>query len=211
MASGLLSSEAVFYTRLWAVRHSDPTYLQEVKSNMPTQAKRENIDMLCEALKKSDAVIIVEYRGLTVKKISEVRRLIRKAGGEMKVSKNTLMRIALQECGMVQAPEYDFGPNGYVISYGDAAAVAKAVRDFAKEKGNEALVVKGAILGGQQVLNQQQVFALADLPSKDQLIAQVVGTIAAPLRGLVTVLSGPQRNFVTVLSQIKDKKEETAA
>ena len=138
---------------------------------MPTQAKRENIDMLCEALKKSDAVIIVEYRGLTVKKISEVRRLIRKAGGEMKVSKNTLMRIALQECGMVQAPEYDFGPNGYVISYGDAAAVAKAVRDFAKEKGNEALVVKGAILGGQQVLNQQQVFALADLPSKDQLIS----------------------------------------
>ena len=124
---------------------------------MPTQAKREHIDMLCEALKKSDAVIIVEYRGLTVKKISEVRRLIRKAGGEMKVSKNTLMRIALQECGMVQAPEYDFGPNGYVISYGDAAAVAKAVRDFAKEKGNEALVVKGAILGGQQVLNQQQV------------------------------------------------------
>ena len=99
MASGLLSSEAVFYTRLRAVRHSDPTYLQEVKSNMPTQAKRENIDMLCEALKKSDAVIIVEYRGLTVKKISEVRRLIRKAGGEMKVSKNTLMRIALQECG----------------------------------------------------------------------------------------------------------------
>ena len=168
---------------------------------MPTQAKREHIDMLCEALKKSDAVIIVEYRGLTVKKISEVRRLIRKAGGEMKVSKNTLMRIALQECGMVQAPEYDFGPNGYVISYGDAAAVAKAVRDFAKEKGNEALVVKGAILGGQ----------LADLPSKDQLIAQVVGTIAAPLRGLVTVLSGPQRNLVTVLSQIKDKKEETAA
>ena len=72
---------------------------------MPTQAKRENIDMLCEALKKSDAVIIVEYRGLTVKKISEVRRLIRKAGGEMKVSKNTLMRIALQECGMVQDPE----------------------------------------------------------------------------------------------------------
>ena len=84
----------------------------------------------------------------------------------MKVSKNTLMRIALQECGMVQAPEYDFGPNGYVISYGDAAAVAKAVRDFAKEKGNEALVVKGAILGGQQVLNQQQVFALADLPRR---------------------------------------------
>ena len=177
---------------------------------MPTQAKRENIDMLAEALKRSDAVFIAEYRGLTVKKISAVRKLIRQAGGEMKVCKNTLMRIALKECDMVQASEIDFGPNGYIFSYGDAAAVAKAIRDFSKEKGNEALVIKGAILGGQQILNKDQVFALADLPSKEALIAQVVGTIAAPLRGLVTVLSGPQRNFVTVLERIKEQKESAA-
>lgn len=177
---------------------------------MPTQAKRESIDMLAEALKRSDAVFITEYRGLTVKKISAVRKLIRQAGGEMKVCKNTLMRIALKECDMVQASEIDFGPNGYVLSYGDAAAVAKAIRDFSKEKGNEALVIKGAILGGQQLLSKEQVFALADLPSKETLIAQVVGTIAAPLRGLVTVLSGPQRNFVTVLERIKEQKESAA-
>ena len=177
---------------------------------MPTQANRENIDMLAEALKRSDAVFITEYRGLTVKKISAVRKLIRQAGGEMKVCKNTFMRIALSECGMVQASEIDFGPNGYVLSYGDAAAVAKVIRDFSKEKGNEALVIKGAILGGQQVLTKDQVFALADLPSKETLIAQVVGTIAAPLRGLVTVLSGPQRNFVTVLERIKEQKESAA-
>ena len=89
----------------------------------------------------------------------------------------------------VQASEIDFGPNGYVLSYGDAAAVAKAIRDFSKEKGNEALVIKGAILGGQQLLSKEQVFALAALPSKATLIAQVVGTIAAPLRGLVTAVS----------------------
>ncbi len=166
--------------------------------------------MLAEALKRSDAVFITEYRGLTVKKISAVRKLIRQAGGEMKVCKNTLMRIALKECDMVQASEIDFGPNGYVLSYGDAAAVAKAIRDFSKEKGNEALVIKGAILGGQQLLSKEQVFALADLPSKETLIAQVVGTIAAPLRGLVTVLSGPQRNFVTVLERIKEQKESAA-
>ena len=166
--------------------------------------------MLAEALKRSDAVFITEDRGLTVKKISAVRKLIRQAGGEMKVCKNTLMRIALKECDMVQASEIDFGPNGYVLSYGDAAAVAKAIRDFSKEKGNEALVIKGAILGGQQLLSKEQVFALADLPSKETLIAQVVGTIAAPLRGLVTVLSGPQRNFVTVLERIKEQKESAA-
>ena len=177
---------------------------------MPTQAKRENIDMLVESLKKSDSVLVVEYRGLTVKKISEVRKLIRQAGGEMKVCKNTFMRIALKECDMIQAEGLDKGPNGYVLSYGDAAAVAKVVRDFAKEKGNEALVIKGGILGGQTLLNKAQVLALADLPSKETLIAQVVGTIAAPLRGLVTVLSGPQRNFVTVLNRIKEQKESAA-
>ena len=173
---------------------------------MPTQAKRETIDSLVELLKKSDAVFITEYRGLTVKKISVCRKNIRQAGGEMKVCKNTLMRIALSECGMIQAPDFDFGPNGYVLSYGDAAAVAKAIRDFSKEKGNEALVVKGAILDGK-LLSKEQVFALADLPSREQLLAQVVGTIAGPLRGLVTVLSGPARGLVTCLGQIKDKKD----
>ena len=173
---------------------------------MPTQAKRETIDSLVELLKKSDAVFITEYRGLTVKKISVCRKNIRQAGGEMKVCKNTLMRIALSECGMIQAPDFDFGPNGYVLSYGDAAAVAKAIRDFSKEKGNEALVVKGAILDGK-LLTKEQVFALAVLPSREQLLAQVVGTIAGPLRGLVTVLSGPARGLVTCLGQIKDKKD----
>ena len=177
---------------------------------MPTQAKRENIDMLSEAIKKTDAIFIAEYRGLTVKKISAVRKLIRQAGGEMKVCKNTLMRIALKENDMISAPEIDFGPNGYVLSYGDAAAVAKALRDFAKEKGNEALVIKGGILGGQQLLSKDQVSALADLPSREQLLAQVVGTLAAPIRGLVTVLSANQRNLVTVLSKIKDQKESAA-
>lgn len=173
---------------------------------MPTQAKREMIDSLAELLKKSDAVFITEYRGLSVAQITDCRKRIRNAGGEMKVCKNTLMRIALTECEMPLASEIDAGPNGYVMAYGDVAAVAKTIRDYSKEKGNEALVVKGAIMGGK-VLTKEQVFALADLPSRDQLIAMVVGTVAAPLRGLVTVLSGPQRGLVTALSQIKDKKD----
>ena len=173
---------------------------------MPTQAKREMIDSLVQLLNKSNAVFITEYRGLSVKKISDCRKRIREAGGEMKVCKNTLMRIALTEAGITHAPDFDSGPNGYVLSYGDVASVAKAIRDFSKEKGNEAQIVKGAILEGK-ILSKEQVFALADLPSREVLIAQVVGTIAAPLRGLVTVLSGPSRGLVTCLSQIKDKKE----
>lgn len=173
---------------------------------MPTQAKREMVDSLVKLLKKSNAVFLTEYRGLTVAKIGDCRKRILNAGGEMKICKNTLMRIALSECGMVQASEFDSGPNAYVLSYGDVVAVAKSIRDFSKEKGNEALIVKGAIFEGQ-VLSKEQVFALADLPSREALLAQVVRTIAAPLQGLVTVLSGPARGLVTCLSQIRDKKE----
>jgi len=176
---------------------------------MPTKAKEQSVEQLVEMLGRSDGVFICEYRGLTVKKMSDIRSRVRKAGGEMKVAKNTLMRLALQRVGMPTVDPYEQGPNVYVFAYGDVAAVAKALRDYSKEKGNEALIIKGGVMG-KDLLNKDQVMAIADLPSKEVLIAQVVGTIAAPLRGLVTVLSGPARGLVTCLSQIKDKKENAA-
>ncbi|EFQ24338.1 LSU ribosomal protein L10P [Aminomonas paucivorans DSM 12260] len=176
---------------------------------MPTEAKREKIAELAEMLGKSEAVFICEYRGLTVKKVTDLRARIRKAGGEMKVAKNTLMRLALQQAGLPTADPYETGPNAYTLVYGDIAAVAKALRDYSKEKGNEALILKGGVMG-KDLLNKEQVLALADLPSRDVLLAQVVGTIAAPLRSFVTVLSGPARGLVTCLSQIQDKKEKAA-
>ena len=104
---------------------------------------------------------------------------------------------------------YETGPNVYTLVYGDIAAVAKTLRDYSKEKGNDALVIKGGVMG-QDLLNKDQVLALADLPPREVLLAQVVGTIAAPLRSLVTVLSGPARGLVTCLSQIQEKKENAA-
>jgi len=176
---------------------------------MPTQAKRENIDGLVELLKKSNAVYIVEYRGLTVAKSSALRRSIRQAGGELKVCKNTLMRIALKECDMITAPDIDFGPNGYVLSYGDASAVAKAVRDFAKEKGNEKLIVKGGIFEGR-VISKEEIFAIADIPPREVLLGMLLRAMSSPIQGLANVLSGPTRGLVTALAAIKDKKESAA-
>lgn len=177
---------------------------------MPTKAKKEElIAELYEKLSRCEAVFICEYRGLTVGQITTLRSNIRKAGGEMKVAKNTLMRIALNNLGLPTADEFDNGPNVYTLAYSDVAAVAKALRDFAREKGNEALIIKGAIYG-KNVLQQNQVLALADLPSKEVLLAQVVGTLAAPLRGLVTVLSAPMRDLVTCLNQIAEQKEKAA-
>jgi large subunit ribosomal protein L10 len=176
---------------------------------MPTEAKRKEIDTLVEKAKASGAIYVVEYRGLTVSKSTNVRKQIRSAGGEMKVTKNTLMRIALRESGKPTADGIDEGPNAYVFAYGDVAAVAKALRDFAKERGNEALVIKGGIMGSK-LLSKDQVMALADLPSRDVLLAQLLGVMNGPIRGLVTVLSGPSRGLVTALSQIKEQKEKAA-
>ncbi|WP_029165568.1 MULTISPECIES: 50S ribosomal protein L10 [Aminiphilus] len=176
---------------------------------MPTEARMQQVSMLRELLQRSEAVFIVEYRGMNVKKMTAVRAKVREAGGEMKIAKNTLFRIALAEENSPVPEEMTAGANAFTMAYGDVTAVAKALRDFSKEKGNEMLIIKGGIMG-QHVLDQQQVLALADLPSREVLLAQVVGTIAAPLRSLVTVLSGPMRGFVTCLSQIKDEKEKAA-
>lgn len=176
---------------------------------MPTEAKRKEIDELIEKIKSSEAVYIAEYRGLNVSKSTALRKSIRASQGEMKVTKNTLMRIALREAGTVTADEIDTGPNAYIFAYEDVASTAKVIRDFSKEKGNEALVIKGGIMGGK-FINKDQVLALADLPSRDVLLAQLLGVMNGPIRSFVTVLSGTPRGLVTVLSRIAEQKEDAA-
>jgi large subunit ribosomal protein L10 len=176
---------------------------------MPTEAKRMEIDSLAEKARSSEAVYIVEYRGLTVSKATEIRKNVKESGGEMKVTKNTLMRLALRESGMPTADEIDSGPNAYVFAYRDIAETAKALRDFARARGNEALVIKGGIMGGK-ILSRDQVMAIADLPSREVLLATLLGVMNGPIRSFVTVLSGPARGLVTALSQIKEQKEKAA-
>lgn len=173
---------------------------------MPTEFRKQQVADHLEKLQRSEAVFICEYRGLSVAQLTSIRAKVRKAGGEMKVSRNTLMAIALTEAGLPVPEALMAGPNIYSFAFENAPAVAKVLSEFSKEKGNEKLVVKGGVLG-QTVLDAAGVTALADLPPREVLLAQVVGTIAAPLRGLVTVLSGPARGLVTCLSQLKEKKE----
>lgn len=173
---------------------------------MPTEFRKQQVADHLEKLQRSEAVFVCEYRGLTVAQMTQIRAKVREAGGEMKVSRNTLMTIALTEAGLPVPKSLMTGPNIFSFAYENAPAVAKALNDFTKEKGNEKLVIKGGVLG-QSILDKASVTALADLPPREVLLAQVVGTIAAPLRGLVTVLSGPSRGLVTCLNQIKEKKE----
>ena len=177
---------------------------------MPAKVKYEQVEMLRSKLSKSQAVFVGEYRGMTVAQITALRAQVRAAGGEMKVTKNTLMKIAMNEEGMPAFPdEISRGPNVFALAYGDPVAVAKALRDFAKDRTNKFFSIKGGVLG-DSVLSADQLGALADLPSREVLLGMVVSTIAAPISGLLTVLSGPARGLATCLDQIREKKEKAA-
>jgi large subunit ribosomal protein L10 len=177
---------------------------------MPATIKYEQVALLKEKLEKSTAVFVGEYRGMTVAQSTQLRARVREAGGELKIAKNTLFSIAMKEAGQEALPEsMAVGPNIYALCYEDPVAVAKVLSDYAAEKTQKAFILKGGLLG-KTVLSAAQVQALANLPPKDVLVGQVVRTIAAPLTGLVTVLSGTIRGFVTCLSQIKEQKEKAA-
>ena len=177
---------------------------------MPAKIKFELADLLRGKLEKATAVFVGEYRGMTVGQSTRLRALVREVNGELKIAKNTIFSIAMKEAGMTALPDsLAVGPNIYALCYGDPVAVAKVLRDYAAEKNQKAFILKGGLLG-TSVLNLSQLQALAELPPKDVLIGQVVRTIAAPLTGLVTVLSGTIRGLVTCLDQIKEQKEKAA-
>ena len=177
---------------------------------MPATIKYEQVDLLRGKLEKATAVFVGEYRGMTVAQSTKLRAMVRGVNGELKVAKNTLFSIAMKEAGMEALPDsISTGPNIYALCYGDPVAVAKVLRDYAAEKTQKAFILKGALLG-KVILSTAQVQALADLPPKEVLVAQTVRTIAAPLAGLVTVLSGTMRGFVTCLDQIREQKGKAA-
>ena len=158
-----------------------------------------------ERLEGADAALLTEYRGLNVKALADLRRQLRPAGGEYKVYKNTLVRFAVREVGADELEALLTGPTAITFVTGDAAAVAKTLRDYART--NQALVVKGGMLG-TKVLTAADVQALADLPSRDVLLAQVAGAFQAPLTKLAGLLQALPRNFAYGLKALIDQKAE---
>lgn len=175
---------------------------------MPANIKYELVAGLKEKLDRSNAVFVGEYRGMTVAQSTALRAKVRQAGGELKIAKNTLFAIAMSEAGKTPLPEELMkGPNIFALCYDDPVGVAKVLKEYANDKTQKAFLLKGGILDNQ-VLSLEQLLALADLPSKEVMRGMVVRTIAAPISGLVNVLSGTIRGLVTCLAQIRDKREE---
>jgi large subunit ribosomal protein L10 len=155
-----------------------------------------------ERLEGADAALLTEYRGLDVKALADLRRQLRPAGGEYKVYKNTLVRFAARDMGAEPLEALITGPTAITFVKGDAAAVAKTLRDYARIHPN--LVVKGGLLGGK-VLTVADVQALAELPSRDVLLAQLAGAFQAPLVKLAGLLQALPRNFAYGLQALIDQ------
>ena len=172
------------------------------------EKKEELVKEYVERLNESEAIIITDYRGLTVTQIQSLRAEIRKAEGSYAVVKNTLVQRALEEVGLPVPEEMLIGPVGISFCHKNITGVAKAVTEFAKE--NEILAVKGGVMG-KKVINEDAIKSLASLPSIDVLRAQLLGLINAPASQLAGVVAGSVRQLVNVVNAYADKEKDAAA
>lgn len=161
-----------------------------------------------DKLSTAKSLVITDFRGLNVAQATELRKKLREAGVEYKVVKNTLTTIAAKECGLDDMISLLNGPTAIAFGYNDPVAPAKVISEFAKT--NQALEIKGGLLEGK-VLDVEGVKALANLPSREELLSQVLRSMQAPIAGLVNVLQGTIRNFVYALDAVRRKKEEAGA
>jgi len=170
------------------------------------EARPEKVAAIAEItarLNAADAVFITEYRGLTVSQITEIRASLRNAGGEMSVYKNTLVRFAVANAGIDGVDDLLVGPTALTFASGDIAAVAKVLK--AGAKANENLVIKGGVMSGAAI-GAADVAALADLPSREQLLAMFAGALQAPLVRTAGLLQALPRNLAYGLSALIDKQ-----
>lgn len=173
-----------------------------------TPKKEAIVKELKEQLTSSKGVVITSYSGLTVANDTKLRRALREAGVHYHVVKNTMMRIAAKEAGLDELAEHLEGTTAMAYS-DDAVAPAKVVCDFIKKnKLDDAniLNVKVGLVEGK-IIDEKEVKALAALPSREELIAKLLGSMNAPISGTVSVLSGVIRNAVYVLDAVRAQKE----
>ena len=171
-----------------------------------TQEKIQTVAEIKEKLSTTKGAVLTNYRGLTVAQDTKLRRKLREAGVEYRVFKNTMTRIAAKEAGIEGLDSYLEGPTAIAMSYTDPVAPAKVIADFVKEHKLQALEVKAGLVEGK-VINADSVKALASLPPREVLIAKALGSMQAPITGLVNVLSGSLRNLVYALEAVRKQKE----
>ena len=165
--------------------------------------KEELVKSLASKLKDSKAVVFSDFKGLAVKDMTVLRNELREKGIDFKVLKKTLISIALKDAEIEMDLKKMEGQIAIAVSQGDEVEAAKIIAKMAKV--NENLKIAGGILG-KKILSKEEVMALSKLPSKDELLAKLVGTLNAPVSGFVNVLAGNLRGLVQVLKAVSEVK-----
>lgn len=168
--------------------------------------KEASVAELTEKFRDSNAVLLTEYRGLTVKQLKELRTTI-SADATYAVVKNTLTKIAANEAGITAFDDKLAGPSAIAFVHGDTVAVAKALRDFAKA--NPLLVVKSGYFDGN-ALTEAEVTKLADLESREVLLAKLAGAFKASLYGAAYMFNAPLAQAARTVDALRDKQESAA-
>ena len=176
-----------------------------MREGEPRAEKVAVVDEVRERLSSSSATLLTESRGLKVGELAELRRNLRSAGGDFKIYKNTLVRFAVRDLGIDIDEAILTGPTAVAFVDGDAAAVAKALRDYSRTNPN--LVLKGGVMGTKS-LSADDAKALADLPSREVLLAQLAGAFQAPMAKLAGLLQALPRNMAYGLKALIDQKVE---
>ncbi len=174
----------------------------------PRPDKVAIVEEIAAKLTESVAVFVSEYRGMKVSQMANLRAPLRAAGAEHKVYKNTLARLAATDAGYESLNEHLLGPTALTFVTGDSVAAAKALVD--QSKANPLLVIKGGVLGDTP-MTADDVKALASLPSREVLLAQLAGAFQAPLVKTAGLLQALPRNFAYGLSALIDQKAAAEA
>ncbi|MCA1066419.1 50S ribosomal protein L10 [Rossellomorea sp. AcN35-11] len=161
------------------------------------EQKKHIVGEISDKLKNSVSTIIVDYRGLDVSEVTELRKQLREAGIDFKVYKNTMVRRAAEEAGLEGLNEFLTGPNAIAFSSDEVVAPAKILNSFAKE--HEALEIKAGVIEGT-ITSVEDVKAIAELPNREGLLSM-----------LLSVLQAPMRNFALATKAVADQKEEQGA
>jgi large subunit ribosomal protein L10 len=169
----------------------------------PRPEKVAVVDEVRDRLSSSNGALLTEYRGLKVSELAALRRAIGDAGGEYRIYKNTLVRRAAAELDLTELDPLLVGPTAIAFVDGDAVAVAKSLRDFARTNPN--LTIKGGLLG-TKVLSAADAGALADVAPREVVLAQLAGALAAPLQKMAGLLQALPRNFAYGLAALIDKQ-----
>lgn len=170
---------------------------------MPNANKIEDVAAIKDRFARASAVILADYRGLTVKEMQALRSALRDSGAELRVYKNTLAQIAMRELALPDLGDLLDGPTAFLFSYSDPVAPAKAIVDFTKD--HKLLEIKGGFIDST-ITSAAGVQALASLPSREVLLAKLLGTMLNPLTGFARVLNGPVEAFARTVQAVADQK-----